>query len=254
MISRYEVFLNGVSLGSVSPEISIIDIQYPQVTIRNESYALARRQGAHVVRRYIESLSVVVVFEIHAYDINERQAILSHVVRWAQNGGALQTNDRNGQMLKCICEQFPSVSSVRNWTDQLQITFSAHSLPFWQDVAPTRLTLSGTSGNDSVYIPGNVNGGFVEVTVTANNALTSVTLSAGDTEIQLSGLNIAAGGTIVISYDDDMIQSIKSGNNSLLPYRSGNDDLIVDCGKIVPFEFSSDADCSVEFRVRGLWL
>lgn len=254
MISRYGVFLNGLSLEAISPEILIHDIEYTPVSIRNETFALARRQGAHITRRYIDSNSVSVLFEIQAYDISERQTILNRVNRWAKNGGVLQTTDRTGQRLRCICEQFPSITSVKTRGQELRITFSAHSLPFWESVSPAKLTLTGTSASGSLYVPGNVDGAFVELTATANGALTDITFTAGDTELTLSGLNIASGRKIIIAYDDDMIQSIKTGNTSLLNKRTGSDDLIVKSGETESFALTANVACTVEYRVRGLWL
>ena len=254
MISRYEVILGGMALSAISPHIVILDVQHPPASIRNGTYSLAKRQGAHVYRRYIESTSVTVSFMIRAYDIRERQAILQQVVRWAKNGGVLQTSDREGQQLRCICEQYPSVSSVRNWTDPLQITFAAHALPFWQEVLPATLSLTGTSGSGNLYVPGDADDAFVEATITANAALSSLSLTAGDTSISLTGLSIASGGTVVIAYDQDMIQSIRTGSTSLLSKRTGNDDLTVPSGEISAFSFTSDANCTVAFSVRGLWL
>lgn len=254
MISRYDVFLNGIALSSISPEILILDIQYPPVTIRNESFALAKRQGAKVTRRYIEYNSVSVSFEIQSYDVHERQAILNSVVRWAKNGGILQTNDRQGQRLRCICEQFPSIGTAKNRGQEIQITFSAHSLPFWEEVNPAILTITGANTTGSLYVPGNVDDAFVEVTATANGTLTSIKFIAGDTNLTLSGISIASGGKIVIAYDDDMIQSIKTGNTSLLSKRTGNDDLLVNSGETSTFGVVANVACSVEYRVRGLWL
>lgn len=254
MISRYEVFLNGVSLSSISPEILILDIQYPPTTIRNESFSLARRQGERISRRYIASNSVSVSFEIQSYDVQVRQSILSQIVKWAKNGGVLQTNDRLGQRLRCICESFPSITSAKNRTQEMQIVFSAHSLPFWEDVNPATLTLTGANTSGSLYVPGNVDGAFVEVTATANGALASIQFTAGSTNLTLSGINIASGGKIIIAYNDNMIQSIKTGNTSLLSKRTGNDDLLVNSGETSTFGVVANVACSVEYRVRGLWL
>lgn len=254
MISRYEVSLNGKALSAISPDILILDIQYPPATIRNESFSLAKRQGAQVTRRYLESNSVSILFEIRSYDVYERQTILNSVVRWARDGGILQTNDRQGQRLRCICEQFPSVTSAKNRAQEMQIVFTAHSLPFWEEDFPARLTLTGSNTSGSLYVPGNVNGAFVEATAIANGRLTTIKFTAGNTELILSGIDVASGGRVVISYDDNMIQSIKAGNTSLLPNRSGDDDLLVNSGEITRFAVVANVSCSVEYRVRGLWL
>ena len=81
-----------------------------------------------------------------------------------------------------------------------------------------------------------------------------MTLTAGGKTMTLSGLSVASGSVIRISYDDEMIQSIKVGNVSLLPNRTGADDLTVDCGETTAFSFTSSGAASVKFSVRGLWV
>ena len=65
---------------------------------------------------------------------------------------------------------------------------------------------------------------------------------------------MTSGQVIKIAYDDEMIQSIKVGNTSLLNWRTGVDDLLVTCGEDNSFSFSSNAAVSVKYMVRGLWV
>lgn len=254
MISRYEVYLNGVALSSVNPDILILDVQYSPANFTTETYTTAKRQGARIHRRYVDKASVTVSFAIRKYGIQDRQTVCADVVAWAKNGGVLQTNDRNGQRLRCVCETFPVVQSVLRWTDPLTMTFSAYALPFWEEETPSVLHLTGTSDGGTLYVPGNIDGAMIEATVTANASLTSVNLSANGKTMILSGLSVASGETIVLSYDDEMIQSIKVGTTSILNKRSGPDDLLAIGGATNAFAFTSDADADVDFKVRGIWL
>ena len=96
---------------------------------------------------------------------------------------------------------------------------------------------------------------MVEATITANVAISdgTITLTVGSRTLQLTGITLAQDATIVISYDDEMIQSIKSGTTSLLAYRSGADDLIAECGRNNTVSFTASASCDVEFRAKGCW-
>lgn len=254
MISRYEVYLNDIALSKVHPDILILDIQHQPAQIRNTMYNVANRQGANVNKRYIDRASVVVTFEIHNYNIAQRQAIRDEIVKWAKDGGVLRTNDRIHQRLRCICETFPAVTSAKNWTDPLQIVFTAYDLPFWESLMPVELTLTGTTGSGTMYVPGTYGSALVEVTITANADITSVDLTVNGRTLTLSDLTVASGSKIRIRYDGRMIQSIKRGSTSLLKKRSGVDDLLADCGASNSFEFTASASVDVTFSVRGLWL
>lgn len=255
MISRYEAVLNGQALGGISADILVLDIRHTAPAFTNETFTPAKRQGGRIYRRQLNKTTVTITFEIHTYDIRERQRICNEVQRWARNGGILQTNDREGQRLRCVCDTFPVISSAMRWTDPLTVVFSAYAYPYWEELIPTKVTLSGTSGSSSVFVPGCVQDeAVVEATITANAALTTVNLIVNSRTMSLTGLSVAAGSTIKLIYDDDMIQSIKTGSTSLLANRSGADDLLVDCGDTNTFKMSANASATVEFSVRGLWL
>lgn len=254
MISRYDAILNGISLSRISADILILDIGYQAPSLQDTTFTVAKRHGARTFRRYFDPAVVTISFEIHSYSIRQRQAIRNAVCTWAKDGGTLKTNDRDGQFLQCVCSGFPSVESVRNWTDPLTIEFTAYVVPFWQETVPKTVSLSGTSGSADVWVPGSVDGAFVEANVKANDALTNVMLAVNGRELTLSSISVASGRTIVISYDTDGIQSIKVRSTSLLNKRTGVDDLLANCGASNNFAFVSDASVDVTFSVRGWWL
>lgn len=254
MISRYEAYLNGVALSSVSADILVVDVEYSNPNIQSETFTVAKRQGSRVHRSYIEKTTVTVDFVIRSYDTYTRQTICGAVNKWAKNGGILTISDRRGQRLRCVCDTPPTISSALRWGDTLRVVFAAYSLPFWEEVAPSVLRLSGTQGNGLLFVPGSVDGAVVEATITANAALSTVTLGVNGSELVLSGLSVASGQIIRITYDDNMIQSIKVGSTSLLNKRTGADDLLVNCGETNTFTLSADASVVVDFSVRGLWL
>lgn len=254
MISRYEVTLNGVALSSISADILILDVKYANSSYKRNTYSVAKRNGVRVRRSYMEKSSVTVEFAIRAYDIRERQTVRDAVIKWAKDGGILQTNDREWQRLRCVCDSFPAITSVQKWTETLKIVFSAYVLPFWEECFPTTLELNGTSESGTLWVPGNADGALIEAEIKANAALTDVTLTANGVSLVLSELDVASGQKIIISYDDDLIQSIKVGNTSLLDKRSGADDLTANSGEMNDLSFSANADATVTFKVRGLWL
>ena len=254
MRSRYEVWLNNIALSSIDPKILILDIRYMTPPVTNSGYTLAGRHGSYLYRRYVEKASVGVQFAIRAYNTAERQAVCAEVAKWAKKGGVLQSSDRPGQRLRCVCESFPAVSSVLGWTDTLQMVFTAFSLPFWEEELEKTLTLTGTSASGSLYVPGNIDGALIGASIKANAALSSVNLTANGKTLSLTGLSVSSGQIINITYDDALIQSIKVGSTSLLNKRTGADDLVAKCGENNALSMSASASVGATFKVRGLWL
>lgn len=254
MISRYNAILNDVPLGNISSDILILDIKYQAPTFQDDTFAVAKRNGARLVDRIFQKTEVSVIFEIHAYGTKERQSICNDIVRWAKNGGVLETNDRDGQYLQCVCTGFPVIESVKNWTDPLTITFTAYAYPFWQEKIPSTMTLTGTTGSGILFVPGNVDNALVRARIKANASLSSVELTVNGRILSLTGLSVNANQIIEISYDENAIQSIKVGSTSLLDKRSGVDDLLARCGERNTVAFSSNASADVTFDVKGMWL
>lgn len=253
MISRYEAVLNGKPLSAVSADILIMDIAYPPASISFSTYKGAKRHGNRVYREYVDHRDVVITFAIRAYGIQDRQAVCNAVQRWAKGGGVLQTNDHEGQRLRCVLSNPPTIQSALKWTDPISMTFTAYSLPFWEEITPATLSLSGTSASGFFYVPGSVDGANFEVDAVPSGALTALNLTANGKTLSLTGLSVASGTKVSIAYDDDMIMSIKAGNTSILNKRTGADDLPVKSGESNSVSFSANVSCAVTFKGRGLW-
>lgn len=254
MTSRYNAILNNISLNTLDEDILILDIQYQAPGYQDNTMNVAKRNGIRLVDRIYETVAVSIVFEIHSYSTQKRQAICDDIIRWAKNGGVLETNDRPGQYLKCVCTNFPVIQSAKNWTDPLTITFTAYAYPFWQEKEAAKLTLTGTSGSGTLYVPGNVDGALVSAEVKANASVSSFSLTVNGRTLSLSGLSLSTNQIVKIEYDDNAIQSIKVGTTSLLDKRTGVDDLLAKCGEKNNISISASASVSATFAVRGLWI
>lgn len=257
MRSRYEAYINGVALSSVSPDIYIYNIGHKPAAIKSTSAQLGNRNGSFLLDKYYTGPQVTISFEIHNYNIWQRQEICDAVVAWAQSGNVLETNDRQGKRLIADCLTPPSIDSARDWLDVLEVVFTAYERPFWEEKAEAKLSLGGTSGNGTLYVPGNVGSAFVEVTAKPRSGtMANLTVTAGNTSIALTGIAATASAPLVISYDDKQIMSIKRGNVSVLDKRSGtsSDDLLLECGKLGTLSFSASVACDIMFSVRGCWM
>ena len=253
MKSRFHVLLNDVSLESLNENIAVTDIAYPPSATEYAVANFAGRSGGMAVRNHKRELTVTVTFELHEYGTQQRQNACQEIIAWAKNGGKLQTSDRPDQYLQCVCTKPPSLESASKWTDALTVEFTAYTIPYWQGLYPSKLTISGASAEGVIFVPGNGET-RPNVKITAHAAITTLTVTFGSTSIALTGLETAADDVITIDHDENGILSIKSGNTSLLAKRSvtSSDDLVAECGNI-PVSVSASGSVDAEFTVRGVW-
>ena len=250
MISRYEAYMDGIALSSIDPSIYILNIEPGDASRKFKSNKVAGRYGLRLSGVEVESTSETITFEIHEYDTVKRMAICQNVQKWAK-GEILTVSDRPGQRLRCVCESLPKVNA-RDWTEAISMTFTAYNPPFWEEETKTVVSITGTSVNQTVYVPGNAEEALVELSVKANASAGGFTVAVN--EVQLTVLvSMAVNDVVTITYDKKGIQSIKKGNTSILDKRTGADDLLAKCGVLNVFALSSDASVTATFSVRGCW-
>ena len=252
MTSRYEAYMDNVSLSSLDDSILVLDIRPGNPTPQIRTNRVAKRNGAQTGDKYFEKSSVEIVFEIHEYSISDRMEICQKVQKWA-NGNILETNDRTGQRLVCVCEEYPTVTA-KDWTEPISMTFSGYCPPFWEDKTPTTKTLAYNADPDTVNVPGNAPETLVSATVTASEAITSMSFTVDGHEIELSGLSVASGDTVTIGYTKQ-IMYVRHNNSSILDKVTAQsaDVLKARCGTANSFAFSADGSASCVFSVRGCW-
>lgn len=250
MRNRFEVTLNGEALTSLNDQLYIVDLQYDTAGFSDSAASWANRNGLLVQRRYYQSTSLTVEFELHVYSPLERHQALMKIAEWAMRGGKLKTNDRIGQYLDVICEQPPVMKSAQNWTDTLSMTFVAYNPPYWQEETEDTLTLS--SGSSSLYVHGNVET-VLDAEVTASASLTTMTLTANGNAITLAGLTVLSGGKVTLSHDANGFLKIYHGSTSILDKRTGVDELVVTGGEQNTLAFSTDGTASCIYKARGRW-
>lgn len=253
MKSRFDVLLNDVSLTGLHQDICVTDISYPASAPEYTVANFAGRPGGMPVRNHQRQTVVSVSFEIHVYGAQARQTACQEVVRWAENGGKLQTSDRPDQYLLCVCTKLPSVESASKWTDSLTVEFTAYTVPYWMGLYPAKTVISGASAQGVIFVPGNAET-RPSVKITASAAITTLTVAFGDTSVTLSGLTVSSGDEIVFAHDDANVLSVKTGETSLLSKITvtSSDDLYASCGS-VPVSVTAGASVTAEFTAKGGW-
>lgn len=255
MISRYVATLNDINFAEIDERLLILNVNHAPPNYQLSKNMMANKMGAVVGRKTKECAKVTISFEIHAYLIDERQAILQAVIGWARNGGTLRLNDRPAQKLVCVCEELPSIDSVRDWTAPLNIVFAAYGIPYWQEENASVISLSGSNASGMIDVPGNGGDACVDCTIVPRGTLTSVRLTAGSTFIELTGLSIGSGSQLLITHDDNQILHITAQGASRLSKRTGqsSDDLVVPSGATSRVATASNVPVTATFSTRGLW-
>lgn len=256
MIGRYRVSLDGVQMDSINDKILILDVGYSPIEFDRRENSVAGLDGYDISNTYLQKRAVTITFEIHRYNIVKRNEICQAVNKWASGGGQLVINDRDGQFLQVQCEQYADITSVRNWTDPLTLTFSTVAIPYWQNSAASSLALSGKNATGTLKLKGNYGNALVTVSAVANAKVTSFKAEVGNTQIVLKGMNIASGQRLVIDYQRGRFLRIrvdgKSVMGSLQP--SSTDNLLAPCGASTKCTVVSDGKMTTTIASRGLWL
>lgn len=250
----YDVRLNNKSLTDEDPSIFIVDVteDAPKEKVQT---AATGTNGTRLLRVNRESLSVTIDFVIRDQRMDERARVYDRVMRWARGGGWLYTSDRLTQRLYVDRVELPGLGSVKKWTGVITAKFLAYSRPYWESVFPSIKTLSGTNASGQLMPPGNAECSFVEVeVVAAGGTVNRLTLTAGESQMQLTGLGLERGQKLAVAYREDGLLQITANGQSAMSKRSGADDLELVPGVYGNVSFSSDVACNVTFRTWGRWV
>lgn len=254
MRSRYLAALDGVELSAIAPEIIVTDITHNAPVREVRASNIAGRNGKLYTRTVTSITGVTVSFEIHTPDVRRRAAIMEDVQRWAMPGGVLTTSDRPDRVLRVVCESLPTVGSAQKWTGVCSIGFVAYAVPFWEDETPLRVSITG-NGRKSLFVPGFAAPASVEakVTNTGSGAISSVTLTAGETSMTFAGLALEAGQTMTLAHDARGLLTARIGGTSVLDKRTAasSDELELEPGKNATLSVTTNGTASTTFEVRG---
>ena len=254
MRSRYLAALDGVELSAIAPEIIVTDITHNAPVREVRASDIAGRNGKLYTRTVTSSAGVTVSFEIHTQDVRRRSAIMEDVQRWAMPGGALTTSDRPDRVLRVVCESLPTIGSAQKWTGVCSIGFVAYAVPFWEDETPHRVSITG-NGSKNLFVPGFAAPASVEAMVknTGSGAISSVTLTAGDTSMTFNGLSLGSGQTMTLAHDARGLLTARIGSTSVLDKRTAasSDELELEPGKNATLNAATDGTASTTFDVRG---
>lgn len=252
MNERFSCALNGVSPESIDSAVRVTDLTELPPRRRVVTAATAKH-GLRLLRRVRESLTVRVSFLIAEYDPVKRREVLQRLHAWADGGGVLTTSDRPGQRLIVQCDTLPTMSALC-WSDELYLEFTAYGVPFWELEEASSVT---TDGIAALTLNGNVEECPVsaEVTNAGTEALTTVSLQCGGTQMTFEGLELAPDSVLVLAYEDGLLRAEAEGESVLMNRTDYSSDLLLaDGGVETVVSVTADQPVSAVFHGKGRML
>ena len=263
MITRYSVWIDNKGLQDIDPSICITDIMEMEPKQQPLTAAQAWGNGLRLLKMQRQSLSVVVRFAIRERDTVRRRDICTRIRAWAQEG-YLTTSDRPGQRLYVVCEKIPTVDSALKWANEMEVTFTAYDVPWWENITPTKCTVTAeTPYGDGQYrdtvsmrMIGDVESPL-EAVITAAGKTDYLRVYLGDDQFfTFKDLGMKSGDTLTISHDSRGILSLKLNDTSVMNKRTAKsyDELMIPPNKSISIALIADAICTATFTVRGRYV
>lgn len=228
--------LGGVELDEIDESVVIreIDPGSPPETV-----STAERMGgsgSRVTGAHFGTLEIRISFGIDLPKtmLAERRRVYDECVKWARRLGWLTIStmpDRQAWVEKATVT---SPGEMWDWTKDFTITFRCFSVPYWQDVLPiTAGPVSTANGSVSLEVPGTAE---TVIDVSCRNVsgqkITNIYITAGDKNIDLPGIDLAANGLLTIDHTNDGLLRIRKGSTSVYHLYTGSDDLYAQPGQV----------------------
>ena len=232
----HRVALNGVQLDAIDSRILVQGVEEAAGKDQISTVSLFGGSGQRITNQHRDSLDVTVRFSINIKKTNmqARNDVFEKVCAWAAGGGWLTLNYKAGRRLNVICAQLPAAGDMWNWTNVYAIVFRACGVPYWQQDAQNSIRANGSTITRQIGVGGSATT-VLDITFRCSSGTCSTfRVVAGSSMIELTGLSLSAGQTLVIDHTADGLLRIMAGGVSALAKRTAasSDDLYVEPGTV----------------------
>lgn len=253
-LRRLNAWINGAALRDVDSKIHVVNIT-ENAPDQELTWADAPgRMGQRLLTRRRTNKRITIEFDIRElFDLSARRAVVDVVNTWARDG-VLEVSYRPEQQIRVVLAKAAEFGGARDVTGSYTLDFDAAATPYWEDITPQRLEISGASGGGTIIIPGNAPA-QPEITLTpTGGTLNTVTFGFAGKEIQFTGMSIPNGMPFVISHDERGLLTATAGAGRMLSLRTAAsaDDFEGGPGA-VDAAYSASVACTGVFTVRGRW-
>ena len=257
-MNRFDVYLDGIALSSISPKIYITNINESEPRVRMTTDDNAKYIGSRLRTRRVTEREVEIIYMVRERDVSRRAQILDDISSWVRDG-RLAVNYRENMFLPVYFASIPTPASSLDWTDELSLTFAAYS-PYWRSLYPIRTSadLTANTKTDMNFYPTGNCETFLEFSVesTSVSMLNTLTVETGGRKFEFEGLGLTNGQTLSVSYGDNEILQITANGASALSKRTADsdDDLLLQPKTQNTVSVTSDAAASIHLQARGRYI
>lgn len=201
------IIFNGVNIQSIAA-VKIEDIHVSPVEISTVTRPRAIAPGSVFIRTRYGTRTVSVNFALLSDNINQRQASLLEISKWAKSDAEykLELPGHPEHYLMAVCTNKPEPSTRQWWESKLRLVFTCIENPFWN----SNVEKSADCG-DSFYVFGDAPPLMrIEKTFSSaasnrsyglnGNTITFSTVPAGDMVIDLNNQTAVVGNTSIMQY------------------------------------------------------
>lgn len=253
----YFIYLDGVSLQSVSNAVRVVDVVELRPKRTLDAMERLGMPGSILLRDHLDSRQVRVQFVLLTASFAQRTQALSDITAWAMAGKWLQIADRPEQRLRIVCTETPLTMSKRKWTELCEMTFAAYALPFWEDCSPIQAKASAVTAREMHITPlGNVQQVPLRCKITpTGGTLDTLTIAANGAEMAFSGLAVPVGQPFSIDYEDGILTANATNADGTacpcLRFRSGDEGIPLHTGQDNAVQITTSTVCDVTVSAKG---
>ena len=257
MILMHRAALGGVQLDQVDSKIMVKGVS-TSAPKENDITAQVAGNGLRFVRKKRESLEVNIRIGLRLFDddMDGREELMEKVCAWARNLPAwLTTDQKPGRRLWVESVKTPAPGDPAEWTNEFTFTFTAMSLPWWEDANATSVTIAqDDEGEGTLTMPGSTDT-VADFTVQnkSGDTINTLTLSANGTSFSFTGLGLVNNAYLTIDHvqvKGTNVLRARIGEASKLLNMSGDDDIILHPGANT-ISFGAGGDVIVTVSARG---
>lgn len=259
MASKYQAYMNGISLTGLDERIHIVDVRENETL--NIASAAKSAFGKRVTFRNRESLTISIDLMLKVRCSDDYAVIIDKIHAWAVDG-FLELSYRPFQQIHCICTTLPGIASIHKWTSTLTLVFTAYDVPYWVATQDTVADVASSNNTTkTINVPGSRDTALTgEVKNLGSDVCNTLSISSGNGTFSFDGLGLASGETLVISYTAEHIlrlSIVTDAGVSRTAYdkrtAQSDDDIILKPGANI-LTLTADTQCKWTISARGRWL
>ena len=257
MILRHRVALNGIQLDEVDPAVLVLGVA--EEAANKQQTAVSKWDGGQRLAanrtNYID-VTVTFAVRIKKSDMPGHTRAFGAVSAWANAGGYLTANHRDGQRIRVACVGISRLADPVKWETEYTITFRAYEKPFWEDAREWVSSESGTVFTHKLAARGTMPTQLdLYIRNTTAGIMNTLTIETARDEMEFANMSLGPGKILAITHTETGLLVIRNSTDlSLMAARTleSSDDLTLQPGMNA---IAITAQCAAEatFRYRGRW-